>query len=327
MKQFDVCGVGNALLDILVKVEDEVFETLDLEKATMRLVEEEEQKKLLKRLGNVSSKQVSGGSVANSIIAAAQLGAKAALLCRLGEDIYGNAYSKDCASLNVMLPNRLKPGLNSGTCLSIITPDAERTMRTCLGASSTLGPEDVSKAVIQASKWFFIEGYLLANGDATREAIRSSISYAKEAGTRIAFTVSESWVVSSFPEMVEEILGNADLVFCNASEACSLTNKETEDEAFETLSLQMPGVAVTAGGRGAFASWNGTKGFVESFPCAPVDLTGAGDIFAGTFLYGIARDFPVLETARRACYLASEVISHVGARLQTDAKVLWERCH
>ncbi len=326
MMQFDVAGVGNALLDILVRIDEEVFKTLDLEKATMRLVDEEEQKSLLKRLGNVPSKQVSGGSVANSIVAAAQLGAKTAILCRLGEDVYGTAYSKDCAGLAVMLPNKLNPGLNSGTCLSVITPDAERTMRTCLGASATLGPDDISSAVIQGSKWFFIEGYLLANGDATREAIRNSISVAKEGGTRIAFTLSESWVVSSFPEMVREILSDADLVFCNASEACSLTGRESEDEAFEALSRQLPGVAVTAGGRGAFASWDGTKGFVQSFPCTPVDLTGAGDIFAGAFLYGIAGNFPVLDVARRACYLASEVISHVGARLQTDPRVLWKRC-
>ena len=325
MRRFEVCGTGNAILDILVRVDEGLFSSLQLEKATMRLVSEDEQSKLLAGLKGRTLTQVSGGSVANSIIASAQLGARTALVCRLGDDDMGGFYRKECESLTVHLPNPLTPGRNTGTCVSMITPDAERTMRTCLAVSASLNEGDIPPEVIADSDWVFIEGYLLANGPVVQDAVRKVLEYAKSYGTKVAFTVSESWVVSSFQDAVSEVLSGSDLVFCNAAEACSLAECRTEDDAFDILADRFPGVALTAGARGAFVSWGGTRGFVEAFPCRPVDLTGAGDMFAGALLYGIAREMPLLDAARKACFLAGQVISRIGARLD-NTKVLWDGC-
>ena len=263
--------------------------------------------------------------MANSILDAAQLGARTALIGRLGADAHGKFYQDECAGLGVKLANPLVDSRSTATCLSIITPDAERTMRTCLAVSAELSPADISRRAIEDSEWLLIEGYVLANGDGPREAVRSALKVARDAGTKVAFTVSESWVVTSFADAVNEVVSQSDMVFCNASEACALSGASTEDEAFEALSRKLPGVAITAGGRGAFVSWGGSKGFVEAFPCVPVDLTGAGDMFAGALLYGLVSGAPLLDTARRACFLCREVITQIGARLDADLQALWRR--
>jgi len=326
MSRLEVCGFGNAILDILVKVDDALFDALGLEKGTMRLVGEAEQRSLLEACSKFSSQKVSGGSVANSIIACAQLGARAGLMGRMGDDENGRFYKAECESLGIEMPNALVPGEMTGTCLSIITSDAERTMRTSLGASTALGEDGLPLDVILSSDWLFIEGYVIANSLKARDVLRALIVEAKAKAVKIAFTVSESWVVNSARDFVDEVVEKSDLVFCNASEACALTGEISEESAFEILSKKLPGVAVTAGAKGAFVSWNGVKGFVEAFQREPVDLTGAGDMFAGALIYGILNNIPILEAARKACFLAGEVISRVGARLQTDTKELWEQC-
>ncbi|NMC64126.1 MAG: adenosine kinase [SAR324 cluster bacterium] len=326
MSRIEVCGFANAILDVLVKIDDDLFNALGLEKGTMRLVDEAEQKSLLAACSKFPSQKVSGGSVANSIIACAQLGAKAGLIGRMGDDENGRFYKAECESLGIKMPNALSPGETTGTCLSIITPDAERTMRTSLGAAKALGEDNLPLDVIFSSDWLFIEGYVISNGLKVREVLRKLLAEAKTKHLKIAFTVSESWVVNSFRDIVEDIVSQSDLVFCNASEACALTGETSEESAFELLSSKLPGVAVTAGEKGAFVSWKGVKGFVEAFQREAVDLTGAGDMFAGALIYGILRNVPILEAARKACFLAGEVISGVGARLQTDIKVLWEQC-
>lgn len=323
MKTYDVYGLGNALVDILVKVTDSEFASLGLEKATMRLVEAEEQKEVLNRFKSHQPKMASAGSVANSIYAVGQLGGKGAFSGSVGDDSYGLFYKNEFESLGIEFPSSPAVGGTTGTCLIFVTSDAERTMRTCLAVSSDFGAEHIEEEIVKRSKWIFLEGYLLSNPSNIQGALHRMIELAKKHDTKIAFTCSESWVVSSFKDSVDIVLKSADLVFANEAEACSLSGASDAKGAFEVLKKRYPNVAITAGGDGAYLSVNGQDEFIAAYPCIPVDLTGAGDAFAGTLLYGIANGATLKKSGQAACYIASKVISHVGARYPGDIKEFW----
>ncbi len=328
MKMYDVCGLGNALVDVLVDIsEDELLE-LGYDKGTMHLVETKVQQELLGRYLRREPKLVSGGSIANSIIAAAQLGAKGALICCLGDDVYGLHYQGEFRDLGVELGVPAVAGQPTGTCVSLVTPDAERTMRTCLAVSSEIAAPYVREEVIAQSKWLFIEGYLFANGDKGLSAIDAAVTYAKKNNCKVALTVSEPWVAQSFAKDVQRVLDSCDLVFTNEKEAAALAGRSTPQEAFEVLRQRLPAVVVTAGPDGAFVSYGGESLKVGAFPCTPVDLTGAGDMFAGSFLYGIScalnRGLPLETLTRASNFLAMKVITQVGARLQSGAREPWD---
>lgn len=323
MKSLDVCGVGNALVDILVRVSEPALARLGLEMGTMRLVSPEEQQALLAETEDHEPHLVSGGSVANSIVALSQLGAKTALLCSVADDKYGLFYTNECKSYGIALPN--PPIINgaSGTSLCIITPNAERTMRTALGASSLISGSHIHEETVEASKWIFLEGYIFSNPGTGHEAVRSAVTLAKKHGTKIALTLSESWVVESFRPLIEEVLEQSSLVFANDKEASALAGTSSLEEAFSLLAQKYKGVVITAGERGALVSYEGTTGEVPSFQCKPIDLTGAGDMFAAGFLYGIIGGINPLDAAKGGCYLASKVITQIGARLQGNITDYW----
>ncbi len=323
MKRYTACGLGNGIVDVLVNVTENEFKELGFERGTMTLVELEEQQKLLSTLGERTSRLVSGGSVGNSIIAIAQLGGSGAFVTSLGDDRYGLFYSQEAEHLNVELGAALKVGKSTGTCAALITPDAERTMRTCLGAASLLCPEDVSEESIRQSEWLFIEGYVFANPPSSLEAIQTAVKYALKHGTKIALTMSEQFIPNVFGQQVSAVLEHSDLVFCNEPEACALSGATDSTEAFRELARKTKGVVVTQGARGALVSCNGEAFSVPAFPCEPIDLLGAGDMFAGAFLYGICSGIPARQAARAACYLSMKVITRYGARIQTGLKDYW----
>lgn len=323
MKTYDVYGLGNALVDIIVKITDAEFESLNLEKASMRLVEAEEQKEVLQRFQAHNPKMASAGSVANSIYAIGQLGGKAAFSGSVGDDGYGLFYKNEFEGLGIEFPSSPAVGGVTGTCLIFVTPDAERTMRTCLAVSSDFGAEHIEEEIVKRSKWIFLEGYLLSNPSNIQGALHRMIDLAKKHGTKIAFTCSESWVVSSFRDTVDTVIESADLIFANEGEACALSGASNAKDAFDALKKTIPNVAVTAGGEGAYLSVNGEEQYVKAYPCSPVDLTGAGDAFAGTLLYGISNGINLERAGKAACYIASKIISHVGARYPGEIKDFW----
>lgn len=326
MREFQICGLGNAIVDIFLEVSETEFAQLGFERGGMRLVDLAEQKTLLERYQRHEPKLVSGGSVANSIIAFSQLGGQAAFIGCVGDDRYGLFYSNEFEELGIDIGNPIIVNEATGTCVCIITPDAERTMRTCLGVSSHLAARHVDEDRIRKSDWLFIEGYVFANPETGQTAIREAIQLAKKHGTKVAITCSDAFVVSVFGDALREALKNTDLFFCNESEACAVTGASTAEEAFHKLNGNIPSVVVTNGPNGAFVRHGNVNTHVPAFPSEPKDLTGAGDMFAGTFLYGITHGVSADKAARAAAYLSHKVIIQVGARLHHGTKMFWDEC-
>jgi sugar/nucleoside kinase (ribokinase family) len=323
MSEFHVCGLGNALVDIFVEVSDAELAELGFERGTMRLVDLAEQQALLRRFHGREPRLVSGGSVANSVIACAQLGGRAAFIGCVGDDRYGLFYQAEFEELGVDIGNPVLVGEATGTCVSLLTPDAERTMRTCLAVSSHLAARHVDAARVQSAEWLFVEGYLFANPTGP-EAIRQAVRIAKQHGVRVAVTCSEAFVVEAFGGPFFETLKQTDLLFCNTSEACAVTGARTAPEAFARLKDLVPAAVVTAGPGGAYVRHGGVEAHVPAYPCEPVDLTGAGDMFAGALLYGITHGVRADRAARAACFLAMRVITQVGARLHHGTRQFWD---
>src|SRR4051794_35337281 len=192
MRDYHVCGLGNALVDIFLDLDDDQFAALGFERGTMRLVDHAEQQALLERFRSQEPRLVSGGSVANSVIAFSQLGGKGAFIGCVGDDRYGLFYKTEFDELDIDIGNPVIVNESTGTCVVLITPDAERTMRTCLAVSSHLSARHVDAQRIRNSEWLFIEGYVFANPSG-QEAIREAILVAKQHKTKIAITCSEAF--------------------------------------------------------------------------------------------------------------------------------------
>ncbi len=322
-KTLDVVGLCNGIVDVFADISHEDFAPLSLEKGTMRLVTTDEQQSLLERFGGQRPVLCSGGSVANSMIALAQLGGRSAICTRLADDQFGRFYREECTQLGIKVPVPLSNDGATGTCVSLITPDAERTMRTALGVCTAIAPQHISADVVRESEWLFVEGYVFANSDDSRAAIATAIDMARHSGTKVAITCSDAWIVTGFGEHLQSALESTSLLFANEEESAALSGTSDVVSAGRKLQERFPYLALTAGPRGAFLWWEGQEIHVPAFACEPRDLTGAGDMFAGAFLYGISRGLSPYDAAHRACFLASKVISQVGARLKGDIKALW----
>jgi sugar/nucleoside kinase (ribokinase family) len=326
MKEFQICGLGNAVVDIFLEVSDAEFASLGFERGGMRLVDHAEQKTLLERYQKNEPKLVSGGSVANSIIAFSQLGGQAAFIGCVGDDRYGLFYSSEMSEIGIEIGNPIIVNEATGTCVCLITPDAERTMRTCLAVSSHLAARHVDADRVKKSDWLFIEGYVFANPDTGQKAIKEAISVAKQNGTKVAVTCSDAFIVNVFGDALRDALKQTDLFFCNETEACAVTGETTAEGAFKKLKNDIPSVVVTNGPHGAYLRHDGAEAHVPAFPSEPKDLTGAGDMFAGAFMYGITHGVHPEKAARVAAFLCHKVITQVGARLHHGTKQFWADC-
>ena len=324
MKEFKLCGMGNAVVDIFLEVSEEEFASLGFERGGMRLVSLEEQIALLSRYQSLDPTLVSGGSVANSVIAFSQLGGQAAFIGCVGDDRYGLFYASEFEELGIDIGNPIIVNEGTGTCLCIITPDAERTMRTSLAVSSHLAARHVDANRVKKSDWLFIEGYVFANPDTGQTAIREAIKVAKANDTKVAITCSDAFVVNVFGDALRDALKQTDLFFCNETEACAVTGASTAEDAFNKLTASIPSVVVTNGPHGAYVRHDGVKAHVPAFPSQPKDLTGAGDMFAGAFLYGITHGVSPEKAARGGAFLSHKVITQIGARLHHGTKSFWD---
>jgi sugar/nucleoside kinase (ribokinase family) len=326
MKPFQLCGLGNAIVDIFVEVSEPEFASLGFERGTMVLVDQAAQKSLLDSYQKREPRLVSGGSVANSIIAFSQLGGQAAFIGCVGDDRYGLFYAQEFEDLGIDIGNPIIVNETTGTSVCLITPDAERTMRTCLAVASHLSARHVDETRIQDSDWLFIEGYVFANPETGQTAIQEAVRIAKKHATKIVITCSDAFIPQVFGDALRSAMQHADLLFCNETEACAITGATTAEEAFEKLRDTVPSAVVTNGPHGAYVRHAGVEAHVPAFPSVPKDLTGAGDMFAGSFLYGITHGVPPERAARAASFLAHKVITQVGARLHHGTKSCWDEC-
>jgi len=316
-----VYGIGNAIVDLHVRGSDADIKRLGLEKGAMLLVDESEQKKILTVVAKDEVHYSSGGAAANSIIAIAQLGGKAAYGCIVGQDERGDFYLEEMELLGIKVVNPQIPDQPTGTSVVIVTPDGERTMNTHLGATAGFSRANVNEDLLKSAEWLFVEGYLFTSPNG-QEAIAHAIRTAHENGVKVALTFGDAFIPEVFRSPVNAAIDKADLLIANLSEAMAITLGTTEEEAFSMLTKNCPKVVMTLSERGAWISWDGKETRVPAFPADVVDATGAGDMFAGAFMYGLTHGQTPEKSAELGCFLAGKVVSQVGARLRADTSAL-----
>ncbi|ORE92419.1 sugar kinase [Stappia sp. 22II-S9-Z10] len=316
--RFDVLGIGNAIFDILGHVKDDSLERLGVAKGSMRLVTEEEARAVDAEL--TDSVRVSGGSAGNTVAGVASLGGRAAFIGKVADDANGEAYVHDMRHAGVVFTTPpLIGGAPTATSTILVTPDGERTMNTFLGASQELTVADIAEGLVESAAITFLEGYLF-DPPAAMDAFYLAAKRASDAGRIGAITLSDSFCVERHRDDFMKILsgGTIGLCFANAAEVKSLFQTEDVDAAAANLGELVPTAVVTMSEKGARVI---TKGVAEDVPAEAtkvVDLTGAGDLFAGGFMLGYARGMAPADCARIGALAAAEVISHFGARPQTS---------
>jgi sugar/nucleoside kinase (ribokinase family) len=312
---YNVYGVGNALVDIQARVGDETLEELRFAKGIMTLVDEDTQVRVLSRLNGVPINRCAGGSAANTIMGVVDFGGTGAYACKVADDELGRFFLKDMQQLGVSATVPTAKGGISGTCVILITDDAERTMLTHLGVSSTLGPSDIDEAEIAKSQYVYIEGYLFAAEDNKAAALKA-IELAKKHGVKVALTVSDPFLIHLFKDEFWKLIdGPVDLLFCNLEEARSLTDREDPIECARVIHDHAANVALTLGPNGSLLMVENDLIAIEGVPTQALDTTGAGDMYAAGLLYGITNGLPWQRAGHLASHAAARVVSQLGARL------------
>jgi hypothetical protein len=312
---YDVYGVGNSLVDIQAQVSEAVLVELGFPKGSMTLVDEAVQTKVLGSVAGVPFHRCAGGSAANTILGIADLGGKAAYAGKTADDELGRFFLEDMRRIGVSIEVPPAPG-QTGTCVILITPDAQRTMLTHLGVSATLGPHDINRSQIAQSKYVYIEGYLFA-GSTTRDAALLAIAEAKAAGVKVAFTVSDPFLIANHrDEFWELIRGPVDLLFCNLQEARSLTGLENPVDCAREIHRHAASVALTLGADGSIIMHQDQLLPIEGVSVDAIDTTGAGDMYAAGLLYGITAGLTWRSAGRLASHAAARIVSQLGARLK-----------
>jgi sugar/nucleoside kinase (ribokinase family) len=311
---YDVYGVGNSLVDIQAQVSEATLKSLEFAKGSMTLVDEATQQKVLGSLHGAAIHRCAGGSAANTIMGIADLGGKAAYAGKTGADELGRFCLSDMRQQGVSIEVPPAAG-QTGTCVILITPDAQRTMLTHLGVSSTLGPADIDSEQIRKAQYVYIEGYLFT-GPSTREAALRAIALAKSHGVKVAFTVSDPFLIAAFrDEFWELIRGPVDLLFCNLEEARSLTGMHDPIECAHEIHRHAQNVAMTLGADGSIVMHEGAAIPIEGVSVTAIDTTGAGDMYAAGLLYGVTAGLPWKKAGRLASHAAARIVAQMGARL------------
>ena len=313
-----ITGIGSALVDILINESDEFLTNLGKEKGGMTLVEDKDIQEILTRT-NQTPVIVPGGAACNTIVGIGNLGGNARFIGRRGDDGYGEVFEKQIVKCNVE-PLVSISDSPTGKVLSVITPDAQRSMFTFLGASTELDPELISPDMFKDTAISMIEGYLLFN----KELMMAAIKAAKASGSLIALDLASFEVVNAAREILEDIIKDfVDILIANEDEAKAYTGYEDEQKAIETLSQHVTYAVLKLGKRGSYVSYNDTitRIYAQSGE-APIDTTGAGDLWAAGFLFGIAHGFSIKKSGRIASACGYEACRVMGAHLSCDA---WAR--
>lgn len=320
MKKYHVYGMGAALVDTEIQVSDADLQALGVEKGMMTLVDMQRREQLLDHLNDhlVHSTRASGGSAGNTIIAASYFGAKTFFSGKVADDDNGQFYMGDMANAGVATPQiDAEPGI-TGKCLILITPDAERSMNTFLGVSENFSARELDQQAIADSEYLYIESYLVTSesGRATAKAARE---IAQANGTKVALSFSDPGIVAHFGEGIRDIMGNAiDLIFCNEDEALSFANSEQLDSAIAAMKQFAPELVITRGARGAMVCIDDQVIDINGVKVNAVDTNGAGDMFAGAYLYGITNGMTRQQAGNFASAAAAKVVSQFGPRLQPE---------
>ena len=318
----DVVGIGNAIVDVLTTTDDSILEKLSFEKGSMTLIDENKAKELYSLTTNRI--QRSGGSVANSLACVAQLGGKSAFIGRVRDDKLGEIFSEEISSTGTIFktpPSSVGP--STARCLIFVTPDAQRTMCTYLGASVLLQPKDLDLSAVKEAKILYLEGYLWDN-PAAKNAFIKAAEIAKKAGKKVALSLSDSFCVcrhrESFIELVENYI---DILFANEDEITSLYQTSDLDLAIKNVEGKCELASITLGKNGSILISKNKKTNIDPYSFGKaIDTTGAGDLYAGGFLKGLSAGLSPLISAKMGSICAGQIVTQLGSRSNTDLLTL-----
>jgi sugar/nucleoside kinase (ribokinase family) len=321
--KYDVLAVGNAIFDILVQTDESFLAQHGMSKGSMALIDEARALAIYSAMG--PAVEMSGGSAANTIVGIANFGAKATFVGKVKDDQIGRLYSHDIRAADVAFETKpASEGPATGCSYILVTPDGERTMNTYLGAAQDLTPADIDPAQIAASAMVYLEGYLWDPKNA-KEAFLKAATIAHDAGRQVALTLSDSFCVDRYRGEFLELMrsGTVDLIFANEAELHSLYQTSDFDTALKQLAKDVKLGVVTRSENGCIVAARDAITTVPAFPIDKmVDSTGAGDLFAAGFLFGLVRGAGHENAGRLGALAAAEVIQHIGARPQTSLKTL-----
>lgn len=319
--RFDVVAIGNAIVDVLARADDALITAEGLTKGSMRLIDAEEAEGLYAAMGPAI--EMSGGSAANTLAGMAALGQRCSFIGQVADDQLGHVFTHDLRALGVAYETPpLAEGAPTARCLILVTPDGQRTMNTFLGASHLLDQAMIDEAWIADSDILYLEGYLW-DPPLSRAAMRRAIDVARGAGRKVAFTLSDAFIIdrhgADFRALIAE--GLFDILFANEVEIRALAETEDFEAAVASVAAQVPLLVVTRGSHGAIALTGGARTEVGAEPIDDVvDTTGAGDLFAAGFLSGHAQGRSIADCLTMGAVCAREIIAQVGPRAQTDLK-------
>ena len=321
MTKYDVYALGNALLDIEFEVSPETLSELGIEKGVMTLLDEAAQNKIISHLAKYSSKRSCGGSAANTLIAVSQFGGKAFYSCKVADDEPGKFYTQDLIDCGVAtnLDNHVPESGVTGKCLVFVTPDADRTMNTFLGISGNFSHGELVPEAIADATYTYIEGYLVSGENSKQAAIKAR-EIAQSAGNKVAFTLADLNMVKFFKAGLLEIIGSGvDFLFTNEGEALLMADTKDFDEAVAYLKTLAKEFAITRGAAGSVIFDGENLLEIAPFSVKAIDTVGAGDMYAGAFLYGITNGMSHQEAGKLASLASAKIVTTLGARLPTEA--------
>ena len=313
-KDIDLIGLGNAIVDIIVNVEDNFLEINNLKKGSMNLISSNESKVLLKNCKII--KKISGGSSANTVVCLAELGNNVQFIGRVKNDNFGNFFSTDIKKSNTIFDTPpTDKGPSSAHSIIFITPDAQRTMCTYLGASVEFEPNDVNFNLINKSKFLYLEGYLW-DSDLAKNAFLEAAKLAKESDTKIILSLSDSFCVDRHRDSFIELINNyVDVVFCNESEVLSLFKENDFPSCQESISKLCKLVIITLGSKGSLVIYEGQTEEIKPILMGKIiDTTGAGDLYAGGFIHGLINNYSLKKCGRIGSICAGNIITQLGSR-------------
>jgi sugar/nucleoside kinase (ribokinase family) len=317
MKKYDVYGIGNAIVDIVTEVEHDFFEKNGVEKGLMTLVDEKRQQELMKVIDMAKSKVTGGGSAGNTVVALSQFGGKAFYTSLVAKDDLGKIFLDGLAAdgVDTGLQYERCPEGHTGRCLVMTSPDANRTLNTFLGISSFISPEHLDEEAIKNSSYVYLEGYLVPSPKGL-EALKAAKKLAEKHGVKVALTFSDPAMVTYFGSQMKEVVGaSVDLLFCNDEEAMIFTETKSVTEAREKLRDVAKRFVITLGKNGALIFDGDTFIEIEPYKVTAVDTNGAGDMFAGAFMYAITHGHSYAEAGKLASLASSRVVAQFGPRL------------
>ena len=320
--KYDISALGNALVDTQYKVSHEFLSSVGLVADSMTLSSSEEQAPIISKLIEMGAESISdcGGSATNSLVAAANYGSNCHHVCRVSDDEDGRNYLDSLRSagvkhIGVSSENTDQP---TGKCLILVTPDAKRTMSSMLGVSAYLGKSDIDFDVVENSKIFYIEGYMVTSDD-NFSAVISVLEHLKNKGVKKALSLSDAGIVHGFKEKFDLIESyGIDMIFCNDDEAIAFSGEENLDDAVSFYKEKPYMTAITKGAEGSVVIDKGVEKHAQAEEITPIDTNGAGDMFAGSFMHAYLQGNNIEACAKFANYASSKVVETFGPRLSSD---------